>query len=50
MSNYLRVFLKEIGTEMKQEIMRSYSDTSIDDRILDYMISNPAGEFINHEE
>ncbi len=35
---------------MKQEIMKSYSDTAIDDRILDYMISNPNGEFIDHEE
>lgn len=50
MSNYIRVFLKEIGLDLKQEIMRSYSDTVIDDRILDYMISNPTGEFISHEE
>lgn len=50
MSSYVKVFLKELGTEMKQDIMSSYSDSMIDDRILEYMLTNPTGEFNDYEE
>ena len=40
-SNYIKLFLKELGTDLKQVIMESYSESLID---------NPEGEFINHEE
>lgn len=50
MGNYIRVFLKELSTLVKQEIMSDYNSKLVDDRILDYMITNPNGEFIEHEE
>lgn len=48
--NYIRVFMKELGTAIKQEIMSDYNSKLIDDRIIDYMLTNPDGEFIDHEE
>lgn len=48
-SSYIKLFLKELGTDLKQSIMSSYNDSIIDDRILEYMLSNPEGEFIDHE-
>ena len=50
MSNYIKLFLKELGTDLKQVIMESYSESLIDDATLEVMIANPEGEFINHEE
>jgi len=49
MATYIKVFLKKLGTAMAQEIMESYEDVQIDDRLLDYMLTNPDGEFIDHE-
>ena len=49
-SNYIKLFLKELGTDLKQVIMESYSESLIDDATLETMLSNPEGEFINHEE
>ena len=49
-SNYIKLFLKELGTDLKQVIMDSYSESLIDDVTLEGMIANPEGEFINHEE
>jgi hypothetical protein len=42
--------MKELGTAIKQEIMSDYNSKLIDDRIIDYMLTNPDGEFIDHEE
>lgn len=50
MGNYIRVFIKELGADLKQEIMSSYSGSQIEDRILTYMLTNPEGEFVDHEE
>ena len=50
MRNYVRVFIKELGTEIKREIISTYSYTIVDDKIIDYMISNPDGEFVSREE
>ena len=49
-SNYIKLFLKELGTDLKQVIMESYSESLIDDATLETMLANPEGEFINHEE
>lgn len=49
-SNYIKLFLKELGTDLKQVIMESYSESLIDDVTLETMLANPEGEFINHEE
>lgn len=50
MSSYIRVFIKELGAKIKYEIMALYNSAAIDDKTLDYMISNPTGEFVNNEE
>lgn len=50
MGSYVRFFIKELGTEIKQNIMKLYQDSQIDDNIISYMIFNPEGEFISDEE
>lgn len=49
MGNYIRVFITELGTSLKNQIMQYYNDLRIDDRILDYLISNPTGEYNDNE-
>jgi len=46
---YIKLFLKELGTEMMQTVMSYHDDLEIDDEILKYMLTNPDGEFIEHE-
>lgn len=50
MSNYIKIFIKEFGSKIKYEIMSLYDSELVDDKTLDYMISNPTGEFVNNEE
>lgn len=47
---YVKILMKEFGATLKQEIMECYKGLELDDHILNYMLSNPDGEFINHEE
>lgn len=49
MNNYIRVFITELGTSLKQEIMNFYGELQIEDKILDYIISNPSGEYNENE-
>jgi hypothetical protein len=50
MNNYIRVFMTELGTNLKQQIMNFYSDLQIEDKILDYLISNQSGEYNDNED
>lgn len=50
MNNYIRVFITELGTSLKHEIMSFYNDLQIEDKILDYLISNPSGEYNENED
>lgn len=50
MNNYIRVFITELGTSLKHEIMNFYNDLQIEDKILDYLISNPSGEYNENED
>lgn len=50
MNNYIRVFITELGTTLKQQIMNFYGELQIEDKILDYLISNPSGEYIDNED
>lgn len=50
MNNYIRVFITEVGTSLKHEIMSFYNDLQIEDKILDYLISNPSGEYNENED
>lgn len=49
-SAYIRVLLKSFAANLKSELMSCYSETRIDDTILTYMLTNPNGEFNNHDE
>lgn len=50
MNNYIRVFITELGTTLKQQIMNFYGELQIEEKILDYLISNPSGEYIDNED
>lgn len=50
MNNYIRVFITELGTSLKHQIINFYSELQIEDKILDYLISNPSGEYIDNED
>lgn len=50
MNNYIRVFITELGTSLKHEIMSFYNDLQLEDKILDYLISNPSGEYNENED
>ncbi len=50
MNNYIRVFITELGTSLKHQIINFYSELQIEDKILDYLISNPSGEYNDNED
>ena len=50
MNNYIRVFITELGTSLKRQIINFYSELQIEDKILDYLISNPSGEYNDNED
>lgn len=45
MTNFIGLYLQKIGLELKVEIMKNFDSTQIDEHIIDYMITNPTGEF-----
>lgn len=45
MTNFVGLYLQKIGLELKVEIMKNFDSTQIDEHIIDYMITNPTGEF-----
>lgn len=47
---YIKVMIKQFAATVKQELMASYDRSRIDDDILEYMLTNPNGEFIDHDE
>ena len=47
--NYIRLFITDLGAKLKKEIMTYYNETQVDEKILDYIISNPEGEFKENE-
>lgn len=49
-ANYVKLFLKELGTTMLQSIVEYHDALELDDNILSYMITNPDGEFIDNEK
>lgn len=50
MGNYIKLFLKELSSDLKKSIMESYAESRLDDSLLDLMLANPEGEFIDHEK
>lgn len=47
---YVKVFLKTLGMQVKTDIMECYESSRIANSVLEYVVSNPEGETINHED
>lgn len=47
--NYVKLFLKEISATLRQQIISCYENLEISDNVIQYMISNPTGEFKDYE-
>ena len=50
LSDYVRILIKEFYTQLKVEIMDCYHITTLDDSILEKLISTPSGEFKDYED
>lgn len=48
--NYISLFLKELGIDLRQSIMNGEAEEDIDDKILDFMLANPDGEYKEHDQ
>ena len=48
-SAYIKLFIKTFSTRRKSEIMESYKACQIPDSVVDYIITNPDGEYVDNE-
>ena len=50
MSSYVKVLIKEFYTKFKNELIDCYASSAADERILERLIANPEGDFVDYDD